>query len=539
MTNPGGPSPAKRARLAPTLAVVLVALVTVSALVTVVLVLQMSSTIARSNTERRLRDVVRHLASDVDGDALATLRDPAQMPSPAYQQTHDKLGATVGQIEGAKFAYILRKNTGAIANEFSRYTFVVDGLPFTDADFAPIGTVMETTPETDALHRVWTSGELEIDREFVTDQWGTWLSGYVPIRKRDGTFESVLGVDISAEFVISERWSILRALSGAYLLSLLITAFVVSRVLRVTRAHDALLVDVEQKNVELTHALVRAEESTRLKSAFLANTSHELRTPLNAIINVPTAMLDDFAPRPLSICTACQAVFDLPDEAWTPSSDDVCPACGAQATMTRAERPVFGGDAETAVELLRSVQQSGRHLLAVVSDILDLSRLEAGQMPLHLVDLAVAPLVEGVRRSLEPLAAPRGIRIVVDVSPADAVFVSDATRLTQILINLVGNAIKFSPDGGVIDVCAAANADEVSLTVVDRGIGIAAADQARIFEDFVQVDDGHTRKVGGTGLGLSITKHLVTLLGGTIRVDSAPGAGATFTVALPRRPTGG
>jgi signal transduction histidine kinase len=525
---------ARRPRIAPTLAVVLVALVTASTMLTGILVLDMSDEIATGNTERRLRDVVRHLATSLDADALAALQDPAQISSETYQRAHDLLGKAVSSIEGAKFAYIVRKNTGVVTSEFSRYVFVVDGLPFEDKDFAPVGTVMTTTQDTDALHRVWTTGQLEIDGAFVTDQWGTWLSGYVPLRRKDGTFECVLGVDISAAFVKEERSMILRTLSSAYLVSLLLTAFVVSRVLRVTRAHDALLVQVEQKNVELTDALARAEESTRLKSAFLANTSHELRTPLNSIINVPAAVLDDFAPRPLTVCGACDAVFDLPAEDWTARPDDVCPACQGVGTMQRAERPLFTGDAGHTAELLRSVQQSGRHLLAVVSDILDVSKLEAGQMTVHPTDVTLAALLSDVRLSLEPLATPRGIRLVVDDAPADLVLRTDETRLTQVLINLVGNAIKFSPDGGVVVVRVAAQTAEVALAVVDQGIGIAPADHARIFEDFVQVDGSHTRKAGGTGLGLAITRRLVTLLGGTVRVDSAPGQGATFTVSLPR-----
>jgi signal transduction histidine kinase len=237
---------------------------------------------------------------------------------------------------------------------------------------------------------------------------------------------------------------------------------------------------------------------------------------------------------PVIVCGGCDAVFDLPEPDWVARPDDVCPSCGAHGAMVRALRPVFAGDAASTVELLHSVEQSGKHLLAVVSDILDMSKLEAGQMPLQLAPVGVGSLLQTVRQSLEPLAAPRGIRLVVQEVSGDLELVTDQTRLTQIVINLVGNAIKFSPEGVAVNLHVVAEPDRITLAVVDRGIGIDPADHARIFEDFVQIDDGHTRKAGGTGLGLAITKRLVTLLGGVLQVDSALGKGATFTVTLPR-----
>jgi signal transduction histidine kinase len=310
--------------------------------------------------------------------------------------------------------------------------------------------------------------------------------------------------------------------------------FVVGRFVRTTRAHDALLARLEQKNAELTVALARAEESTRLKSAILANTSHELRTPLNSIINVPQALLEDFPSSPVIACAACGEVFAVPEGGWT--AGEPCPSCATSGTLSLQERPVFAGDAVRARRLLHSVQHSGRHLLAVVSDVLDLSKLEAGQLRVDLADVPLAPLLAGVRLTLEPLAAARRITLAMtDVAP-DVVVTTDATRLTQILINLAGNALKFSPDGDVVTVSVVVGADDLVFAVVDHGEGIDAADHARIFDGFVQVDDGHTRKHGGTGLGLAITRHLVTLLGGRVVVDSALGAGATFRVTLPRHP---
>ena len=137
------------------------------------------------------------------------------MQSPAYRRAHAALTSGLKQIRGARFIYTLRKAPEPVKDPFSRYVFVVDGTPLSDKDFTAIGVVMPTTTSTDALHRVWRSGRFEADRTFVRDAWGTWMSGYIPLIRRDGTFETVLGIDVSAEQVIQERDRILRTLAQA------------------------------------------------------------------------------------------------------------------------------------------------------------------------------------------------------------------------------------------------------------------------------------------------------------------------------------
>lgn len=213
----------QRPRIAPTLAVVFAGTVTLATLVTGAFVLRSSLQLANQNTVLRLQDSARLLASRLDADELATLRGPEQVRSAAYVRAHTAMTTALSQIKGVRFIYTLRKAKEPFKDPFSRYIFVVDGTPFDDQEFAPTGVVMTTTPSTDALHRVWQSGRFEADRSFVRDRWGTWLSGYLPLRRSDGSFETVLGIDISASDVNLERDRILRNLAQAYLLSLLLT----------------------------------------------------------------------------------------------------------------------------------------------------------------------------------------------------------------------------------------------------------------------------------------------------------------------------
>lgn len=211
-----------RWRIAPTLALIFTVTVTTATAINGVMVITQSMDLARQNTTRRLRDATRSLAARIDADALVTLRDPSQHADPIYLRTHAQMKRTLDQVDGVSFVYTLRKVEGTPRDAFSRYAFVVDGTPYGSEDYEPIGSVMTTSPSTDALHRVWQTGQFEADRAFVTDEWGTWLSGYYPLFRRDGSFEAVLGIDINADDVIAERQRILLTLSQGYLLSLLI-----------------------------------------------------------------------------------------------------------------------------------------------------------------------------------------------------------------------------------------------------------------------------------------------------------------------------
>jgi signal transduction histidine kinase len=173
-------------------------------------------------------------------------------------------------------------------------------------------------------------------------------------------------------------------------------------------------------------------------------------------------------------------------------------------------------------------------LLGLINDILDLAKIEAGQMTMALEDYAVASLVQTVMAAAEPLAAAKSLKLAADVQEGMPMGRGDGRRLSQVLLNLVGNAVKFT-DTGEVRIEAAATNGRFKLKVIDTGPGIAAADQVKIFEEFSQVDDSSTRKKGGTGLGLAISKRIVEMHGGRIGLVSEVGRGSTFEVSVPMR----
>jgi signal transduction histidine kinase len=232
----------------------------------------------------------------------------------------------------------------------------------------------------------------------------------------------------------------------------------------------------------------RLEQASRAKSEFLANMSHELRTPMNAILGF-TEMLRD------------GLYGEVPPELREPLED---------------------------------IQTNGRHLLGLINDVLDLSKIEAGRMDLALAEYAVQDVVESVRVSLRSLAAERGLDFVVRV-PADLpAAYGDAKRITQCLMNLAGNALKFTREGRV-EIGVERQGDALLYRVTDTGIGIAKDELEKVFDEFRQVDATITREFGGTGLGLSISKRFIEMHGGRIGVESEVGVGSTFWFAVPLR----
>ena len=242
--------------------------------------------------------------------------------------------------------------------------------------------------------------------------------------------------------------------------------------------------EIEEKGQQLAIA-------SKHKSQFLASMSHELRTPLNAIIGVTEMLLED--------------ARDL-------KRDD-------------------------ELEPLERVVRAARHLLALINDVLDLSKVEAGRMELHLESFALAPLIEDVGKTIEPMATKNVNRIVIDC-PADlGAAHADQTRLRQALLNLASNANKFTEKGTVTIAARQQHADGrewITIAVTDTGIGMTEEQMGRLFQEFSQADSSTARKYGGTGLGLAISRHFCRLMGGDITVESKPGEGSTFTIRLPR-----
>ena len=229
-----------------------------------------------------------------------------------------------------------------------------------------------------------------------------------------------------------------------------------------------------------------AEYASRAKSDFLANMSHELRTPLNAIIGFAEI---------------------LRDELVGPINDD-------------------------QKECVNDIHISGQHLLEMINDILDLSKIEAGKMFLHLEEFAIVDAVEEVNTIISSLALQKDIQLTLSC-PQNIVIEADRVKVKQIFYNLLSNAVKFTPDGGKVTTNLDITPTMLQVEVIDTGIGIAEEDQMKLFAPFTQIDTAKSRRFGGTGLGLALTQRLIELHGGEICVSSEEGRGSTFTFSMP------
>jgi signal transduction histidine kinase len=196
---------------------------------------------------------------------------------------------------------------------------------------------------------------------------------------------------------------------------------------------------------------------------------------------------------------------------------------------------MFGEINAKQADYLKDIHESGKHLLSLINDILDLSKIEAGRMDLEVSTFDLPSALGNAMTLVRERAQRHGIELSLDVDKRLGAFQADERKFKQIVLNLLSNAVKFTPDGGKVDVSARKSDGKIEVAVRDTGIGIAPEDQAAVFEEFKQVGRDYTKKAEGTGLGLTLTKRFVELHGGEIRLESAPGKGSTFTISLPIR----
>jgi GAF domain-containing protein len=295
-------------------------------------------------------------------------------------------------------------------------------------------------------------------------------------------YRSILAVPLLLEQRILGALVVQRQESGTFAPEVvnLLQTFATQSALALQNAR--LFREIEDKGWQL-------EAASRHKSEFLANMSHELRTPLNAITGFSEVLLER----------------------------------------------MFGEINPKQTEYLQDILSSGRHLLSLINDILDLSKIEAGRMELTLAQFHLPLALDNAITLVKERAARHGIALDVDVDPALGEFVGDERKIKQILLNLLSNAVKFTPEGGRIGVKAGLADGMVEIAVSDTGIGIAPKDQEAIFEEFRQVGGDEARKVEGTGLGLTLTKKFVEMHGGRIWVESEVGKGSTFRFTLPSK----
>ena len=251
---------------------------------------------------------------------------------------------------------------------------------------------------------------------------------------------------------------------------------------------QALEEKVAARTRELEHANAALAHAGRMKDEFLANMSHELRTPLNSVLGLADALMEG----------------------------------------------VYGDVDDQQKQILGTMRDSGRHLLELINDILDLSKIEAGRLELDYRSISVSEVCQASLRMVRPMAISKRVGTWMRTDPKLGVVVADERRLKQMLVNLLSNAVKFTPSGGTAGVEAWSQGSEVYFSVTDTGIGIEAPDLRRIFEPFTQIDSSLSRQHEGTGLGLALVRRLAQLHGGRVEVDSEPGRGSRFTIVLPR-----
>ncbi|PKL47615.1 MAG: hypothetical protein CVV42_12550 [Candidatus Riflebacteria bacterium HGW-Riflebacteria-2] len=281
-------------------------------------------------------------------------------------------------------------------------------------------------------------------------------------------------------------WVLLGFLFISILGSLMLKHQVNIRTAELQKSHEELEWRVLERTAELAIAMDRAESADRIKSAFLASMSHELRTPLNSIIGFTGILLQGLA---------------------GPLNDEQCKQLGM-------------------------VQKSSRHLLSLINDVLDISKIEAGQLELSTETFSLRPSLEKMLMLLTPLAKEKGLELRSQIADDIGEVTTDQRRFEQIIINLLNNAVKFTEKGYVNLSCRIENGNCL-VEVSDSGIGMEESALKKIFEPFHQIDSGLARKHEGTGLGLSICSRLLAMMGGSIDVTSQPGHGSTFYVSIP------
>jgi signal transduction histidine kinase/CheY-like chemotaxis protein len=435
-----------------------------------------------------LKQLARVAATLVDGDRHRLIRSPAQ----AGQTDHLALLAPLVRFHKAT-SDIIYVYTAILERDRIYYVLGTDYLYRVDGDNETPDAVMMPHDTWDpTLRRALEQHAVAVNEAPVKEAVRSYMSAYAPFYDSQGRFVGVVGVDMWVRDFDARIAAIGRAGIGAFaaiaMLSVL-AGFVVFRLSTMAsrgRLRDlivqARLADAKQQAEVQAR---RAEAASKAKSDFLAMMSHEIRTPMNGVLGFANLLLD---------------------------------------TPLNAEQREFA----------QTVQRSGDALLTVINDVLDYSKIEAGRMSVERIDFDLRSVGVEVCKILQTTIAERKLTMSLAYDESLPRFIKgDPVRLRQVLLNLAGNAVKFTEHGTVRIELSRLDDGAVKISVVDSGIGISEQQLDRMFQRFTQADSSTTRRYGGTGLGLAISKTLVELMGGTIGVNSQPGAGSTFWFTLP------
>ena len=380
---------------------------------------------------------------------------------------------TVLQTLVESAARLCDADKGTITRQQGGVFFRAEAYGFSPEFIAYARTVPVQPERGSVTGRALLEGKIIYIPDVQADPEYTWAEA-----QRLGGFRTILGVPMLREGVAIGVLALTRSE---------VRPFTDKQIELVSTFADQAAIAIENVRLfeEIQDKSHQLEIASQHKSQFLASMSHELRTPLNAIIGVTEMLRED-----------------------------------AEAL-------------KQDVEPLDRVLGAGRHLLALINDILDLSKIEAGRMELHLESFPLAPLIEDVAKTIEPMATKNGNRIVIDCPSDLGTIHADQIRFRQALLNLASNANKFT-ERGTVTIAARPHRTEITVAVTDTGIGMTPEQMGKLFQEFSQADASTTRRYGGTGLGLAISRHFCRMMGGDITVESQPGKGSTFTIRLPR-----
>jgi len=434
----------------------------------------------RGEVEDDLARLAAVAAAQVDPDIHEKILDPGQIDSALYDRAVGPLRRMQRAAPGVKYIYTAVRDGATIR-------FILDAADPGDHDGDGVGDragVWEEYEDPDpilmeAMGTETQPGRIAVSAEPYTDKWGSFVSGYAPILRSDGTQIGIVGVDIDAAMHQSRidqatrraMWGVAPSIALACVLSVAVYA-------------------ARRREFRMSE---RAEAANRAKSQFLANMSHEIRTPLTAILGFAEILRTD-------------------------------------------ERAA--ADAARRREMVDSIANAGEHLLTIINDILDLSKIESGRTTVEQTALAPLSIMQHVHEMLRDRATAKGLELRLGMTtPVPEEIRGDPVRLRQILLNLVGNAIKFTSMGSVsmeVGVRVTHDVEYLVISVIDTGPGVTGEQARRLFKAFEQADGTDTRKFGGTGLGLAISRRLANLMGGDVTLaHSEPDRGSRFEFTVP------